>query len=167
MLGRFDPFAELSRLQDELSQVARATRRDRREAAFQPVVDIYEGKDAIFVKAELPGVKPDDVHIHVENNLLTLSGERRLENVDDGEGYHRVESTYGAFTRSFQLPNTVNPESIDANLDAGVLTLRLPKRAEAQPRKIAVKATSMPRTDEPRTMAAKGEEPKDRSAAAH
>lgn len=158
MIGRFDPFAELSRLQDELSQVARATRRDRREAAFQPVVDIYEGKDAIFVKAELPGVKPEDVHIHVENNLLTLGGERKLENVEDGEGYHRVESTYGSFTRSFQLPSTVDAESIDANLDAGVLTLKLPKRAEAQPRKIAVKAKSMARSDEPKSMTAKGED---------
>ena len=144
MIGRFDPFAELSRLQDEMSRVAHATRNDRREFQFQPVVDIFEGKDAIVVKAELPGVKPEDVNIHVEKNLLVISGERKLEHEENRDGYHRIESTYGAFSRSFSLPNHVDTSSIDANLDAGVLTLRMPKRAEAQPRKIEVKSGGKP-----------------------
>jgi HSP20 family protein len=157
MIGRFDPFAELSRLQDEMSRVAHATREDRREFQFQPVVDIFEAKDAIVVKAELPGVKADDVNIHVEKNLLTISGERRLENEENRDGYHRIESTYGTFSRSFSLPNHVNSEAIDANLENGILTLRMPKRAEAQPRKIQVKGGST--TVEPKTMSAKAETP--------
>ena len=155
MIGRFDPFAELSRLQDEMARVGHATRQDRREFQFQPVVDIFEAKDAIVVKAELPGVKAEDVNIHVEKNLLTISGERRLENEENRDGYHRIESAYGAFSRSFALPNHVQSEGIDASLDNGILTLRMPKRAEAQPRKIQVKNGGP--TIEPRTMSAKSE----------
>jgi HSP20 family protein len=135
MLSRWDPFTELSRLQDEFFRPS-----VRRELQFQPVVDIFEEKDAILLKAELPGVKLEDITIHVENNLLTLSGERKFEREEKREGYHRVESSYGKFTRSFALPTTVDADAIDASLDAGVLTLRLPKKAELQPRKIEVKA---------------------------
>jgi HSP20 family protein len=156
MIGRFDPFAELSRLQDEMSRVAHATRQDRREYQFQPVVDIFEAKDAIVVKAELPGVKPEDVNIDVEKNMLTIRGERRLENQENRDGYQRIESTYGSFSRTFSLPNHVDSASIDASLDAGILTLRMPKRAEAQPRKIQVKTGSS--TVEPKTFAAKPED---------
>jgi HSP20 family protein len=134
----FDPFAELSRLQDEF--FARPTRREVRPPSFRPAVDIHESKDAIVVKAELPGVKVEDVSIHVENHVLTLTGERKLEQTKDDDGWHRVESSYGSFTRSFQLPNTVNTEAIDATMNDGVLTLKLPKRAEVQPRRIAVKS---------------------------
>lgn len=137
MLGRFDPFEELSRLQDDWSRAL--GRRERGRVAFQPAVDIYESKDAIFVKADLPGVKAEDVTLHVENHVLTLTGERKMEKVESDEGWHRVESTYGAFTRSFQLPNGVDVEAIDASMNDGILTLKLPKRAEAQPRRIQVK----------------------------
>jgi HSP20 family protein len=140
MLGNWDPFAEMSRLQDEFARVA-AGRGRRRELAFQPAVDIYEEKDAMYVKAELPGVSPEDVNISVENHLLTISGERKFERNTDRDGYHRVECAYGSFARSFALPNTVNVEAIEANLEHGILTLRLPKRAEAQPRRIQVKAS--------------------------
>ena len=151
MLGRFDPFAELSRLQDDL---ARSLQGERRAASFQPAVDIYEGKDAILVKAELPGVKPEDVNIHVENHVLTLTGERKFDKVEDGKGWRRVESTYGSFTRSFQLPNTVNTEAIDASMENGVLTLKLPKRAEAQPRRIQVKTGEAPKAKKELTVEA-------------
>lgn len=137
MLGRFDPFAELSRLQDDMFRLANP-RRERHAANFQPSVDIWEDQSGIVVRADLPGVKPEDVQITVENSLLTLSGERKLENAEAHDGYHRVESVYGQFTRTFALPNTVNPDAIEATLDHGVLQLRLPKRAEAQPRKIEV-----------------------------
>ena len=162
MLGRWDPFVEMSRLQDELSRMgAQRDQRDKREIAFQPVVDIFEDEGHIFVKAELPGVKPDDVNISVENHVLTLSGERKFERETNRDGYHRIESTYGAFTRSFSLPQTVDTESIDASMDHGVLTLKLPKRAEAQPRRISVKGASSS-APEPRVMNAradKGGEP--------
>lgn len=135
MLAHWDPFTELNRLGNQL---ARGT--EPRRGAFAPMVDILEKEDAILVKAELPGVKPEDVHVHVENNVLTLSGERKLEHEEDKDGYHRVERWYGAFQRSFALPRSVDPEAIEANLDAGVLSVRLPKRAEVQPRRIAVKS---------------------------
>ena len=146
MLGRWDPFAELSRLQDEMARVTSNARRGNEAGgyAFAPPVDIYEGKDAILVRAELPGVKAEDVHINVENNVLTLSGERRFEKENDNDGWHRVESVYGSFSRSFALPNTVSSEGIEANMDAGILTLRVPKRAEAQPRRIQVNVGNTP-----------------------
>ena len=136
MLGRWDPFSEMSRLQDEMSRWSG----DRR-GGFVPPVDIYEDKEAIFVKAELPGVKVDDVHISVENNLLTIRGDRKLEREEKKDNYHRIERTYGSFTRSFTLPSTVQTDQIDADMKDGILTLRLPKRAEAQPRRISVKGS--------------------------
>ena len=135
MLAHWDPFTELNRLGNQLSRSS-----DSRRGPFAPMVDILEKEDAILVKAELPGVKPDDVYVHVENNVLTLSGERKLEHEDDKDGYHRVERWYGSFQRSFALPRSVDSEAIEANLDAGVLSVRLPKRAEVQPRRIAVKS---------------------------
>lgn len=133
MLTRFDPFAELNRFQREMSRSFEGN-------AWTPAVDIYEDKEAIHVRAELPGVKLDDVKVDVENNILTLRGERRLENDDKKEGYHRIERFYGSFTRQFMLPRTVDAEHIDAQLKEGVLTVRIPKKAEVKPRAIAVKS---------------------------
>jgi HSP20 family protein len=141
MLHRWDPFAELSRLQDDVARAFRDTRGSGTRS-FTPPVDIFEEKDAIVVRAELPGVKAEDVQITVENDLLTIQGERKLERREEGEGWHRVESTYGTFTRSFALPKTVDASSIDANLEHGLLSVRLPKKVEAQPRKIEVKVSS-------------------------
>lgn len=141
MLHTWDPFAELSRLQDQVARVASPRRAER---TFQPAVDIFEEKEAIVVRAEIPGVKLEDVSITVENDLLTIEGERRLEKREDGD-YHRVEMSYGRFTRSFALPKTLAADAIEANLDAGVLTVRLPKRQEAKPRKIDVKIGSGPK----------------------
>src|SRR5215469_17952913 len=108
--------------------------------AFAPAVDIYEDDKNITVQAGLPGVKAEDVHIDVENNVLTLSGERKLEREDKREGYHRIESSYGSFTRSFVLPESADPEKVEANLSDGVLTVRIPKRPEAAIKHIEVKA---------------------------
>jgi HSP20 family protein len=145
MLTRFDPFAELNRFRDELF-------RDAPPRAFTPAVDIFEDADALTVKAELPGVKVDDVKIDVENNILTLRGERKFdvdrkvdkksESADAEARIHRVERYFGAFTRQFLLPRTVDPERIEAELKDGVLSLRLPKRSEVKSRQIAVKVAS-------------------------
>jgi HSP20 family protein len=108
---------------------------------LRPAVDILEEEDAIVLKAELPGVKPEDVDITIENGMLTISGERRLESEEKRENYHRVESSYGSFSRSFALPDRVDPSSIEASMASGILNLRIAKRAEAQPRKIEVKAS--------------------------
>lgn len=138
MLHRWDPFAEFSRLQDDMARAFNP--RERAPRSFSPSVDIFEEKEAIVVAVELPGVKAEDVNITVENDLLTISGERKFDRREGKGDWHRVESTYGTFTRSFALPKTVSAENIDANLDAGVLTVRLAKRQEAKPRKIEVKA---------------------------
>lgn len=133
MLTRFDPFAELNRFHRGVSRGVEGN-------VWSPAVDIFEDKESIQVRAELPGVKNDDVKIDVENNILTLHGERKLENEDKRDNYHRVERFYGSFTRQFMLPRTVDAEHIDARLESGVLTVRLPKKAEVKPRSITVKS---------------------------
>ncbi len=137
-LNRWDPFTEIARLQDEMSRQFLTP--DRRAAGFVPLVDINEDRDAIYVKAELPGVKPDQVQLHVENNILTLTGERKFEKEDNREGYHRIERSYGSFTRSFALPNNVAGDQVTADMTDGVLTVKIPKKAEAQPKRIEVRA---------------------------
>ena len=124
MLLRFDPFA----------RTAASTQ------AFTPAVDVYEDAESISVRAELAGLKPEDVQISVENSVLTLRGERKLEREENKAGYHRIERSYGAFTRSFALPRVVDGEKIQAEMKDGVLTVRLPKKGEAQPRKVEIKA---------------------------
>jgi HSP20 family protein len=137
LIRRFDPFAEMSRLQDEMNQLFAGD--GRRGVGFVPAVDIYEDKEGFHLKAELPGVKADDVHVNVENNVLTLRGERKLEREDKKDGYHRIERAYGSFTRSFVLPNTADADKVHADLKDGVLTVLVPKKSEAQPRRIEVK----------------------------
>jgi HSP20 family protein len=106
--------------------------------AWAPRVDIYETSDAVEISCDMPGVKKEDVRITTEGNQLTIRGERRLEHEDSRDGYHRVERTYGAFERSFALPQNVDPGSTEATYRDGVLTLRLPKRPEAKPRQIEI-----------------------------
>jgi HSP20 family protein len=102
---------------------------------FSPAVDISEENGALVLKAELPGVKSEDLEISVENNVLTLKGERKTASVRR----YRSEQTHGTFTRRFQLPNYIDPTAIEADLSDGILTVTLPKRPEVQPRKIEVK----------------------------
>ena len=137
MLTRWDPFSEISRLQTDVDRLFGESRR----RAVAPAVDIVEDEEAIVLKAELPGFPADAVNVNVENDVLTLSGERKLEREDKNERYHRIERSYGTFSRSFMLPKTVDSEAIEANLDAGVLTLRLPKKAAAEKRRIEVSTT--------------------------
>ena len=136
MLRRFDPFTEVRRLQDEMEGWLGY---QGKGFAFTPAVDIFEDKESISVRAELAGVKADDVHLSVENNVLTLRGERKLERAENKDGYHRIERAYGQFSRSFALPQLVDSEKIHAEMKDGVLTVRLPKKGEAQPRRVEVK----------------------------
>src|SRR6266404_1899811 len=106
--------------------------------AWAPAVDIYEGENELVVKADLPDVKPDDLDIREENNILTIRGERKFEKKVDVKNYLRVERAYGSFARSFSLANTVNTEAIKADYKDGVLTLSIPKRDEAKPKQIKV-----------------------------
>jgi HSP20 family protein len=137
MLTRWDPFAEISRLQDQLF---RPWLGEGRATAFAPAVDIYEDDAAITVKAELAGMKPEEIKINVENNVLTLSGERQLEHEEKREGYHRIERSYGSFTRSFVLPESVDADKVEAEMTEGVLTVRIPKKKEIEPKRIEVKS---------------------------
>jgi HSP20 family protein len=142
----WSPVLDLARFQDEVNRLfdaprtkVRRTNGDRvASAAFVPPVDIEENANAIVVRAEIPGVKKEEITITLDENVLTLSGERKWEHEERKEQFVRRERRYGSFARSFTLPPTIDAEKISAQMNDGVLTLTLPKRAEAQPRKIAV-----------------------------
>ncbi len=136
MLTRFDPFAEITRFQNEL-----ARNYGEGQKTFAPAVDIFEEKEAFVVKAELAGVKPEEIHVDVENGILTLRGERKLDREENKDGYHRIERWHGTFSRQFTLPRTVEAERIEAVTKDGILTVRIPKRSEAKGQKIAVKSS--------------------------
>jgi len=136
MLVRWDPFEEMNRLHDHFF-----SGRGLAKQVFQVAVDIREEDDAFFVDAEVPGLSAEDVKVDVEKNVLTLSGERKVEKEESEGSYRRVERQYGSFTRSFTLPETVDTENISADLKEGVLALRLPKKEAPTPRKISVKPT--------------------------
>jgi HSP20 family protein len=105
---------------------------------WAPAVDIYEGENELVVKADLPDVQPEDLDIRVENNILTIRGERKFEKKANDKNYLRVERAYGSFARSFSLAHTVSTEAIKADYKDGVLTLSIPKREEAKPKQIKV-----------------------------
>ena len=143
---RFDPFRDLASMQDRINRIfGEAYLRNNDDDVtnrgdWRPPVDIYENdKHEIVLRAELPGLKREDLDIRVENNTLTLRGERKRDVEVKQENYHRVERTYGAFSRSFSLPTTVNTEQVSATFADGVLTITLPMREEAKPRQIQVK----------------------------
>lgn len=138
MLSNWDPFSEIHRLQEEMSRRLG----NGHGAAFRPAVDIYEDDDAITLTVELPGMKTEDVHVDVQDNILTLRGERKLEREDKREGYHRIERSYGSFSRSFTLPEGVDSDACDAEMKDGVLRVKLPKKPEPQPRQISIKPGS-------------------------
>ena len=144
VLTRWDPFRELSALQNRMSRLFEeqqygAGREESLTAvAFVPPVDIYEDEHSIQLKLEVPGIDQKDLDVKVENNVLTVGGERKFEKEEKEENFRRVERRYGSFTRSFTLPNTVNPEDVSADYNDGVLKIRLGKRAEAKPKQIKV-----------------------------
>lgn len=108
-------------------------------SGFRPAVDIYEDAEALHLRVELSGVKPEDVKVNVDNNVLTVSGERSLERDDDRKGYHRVERSYGQFSRSFALHDGVDAAAIAAEYKDGLLRLTVPKVKEPAPKSIEIK----------------------------
>ena len=108
-------------------------------ANWTPAMDVIENEDSVLLRAELPGLSEQDVEINVENNTLSLKGEKKLEHSEEDGHYRRVESRYGSFYRSFSLPNSVDQDKIDAHFVNGVLEISLPKAEQAKPKKIAVK----------------------------
>jgi HSP20 family protein len=105
---------------------------------FVPAVDIYEDAQKVVVKVEAPGVKQEDLDVRVENNTLTIKGERKFESEEKEENFHRIERRYGNFVRSFSVPQTVDTEGVTANYDAGILTVTLAKKAEAKPKQVKI-----------------------------
>lgn len=114
----------------------------RRTESFNPAVDIVENADSYLVKAELPGLSPENIDVQVENDVLTLRGERKSENEEQRGGYRRVERSYGSFARSFVLPKGTKAESIDAQIENGVLTVTIPKVPAQTARKVQVKGAA-------------------------
>jgi HSP20 family protein len=134
-------------LQERMNRIFDESYRGRQGAedwmggSWAPAVDIYEQNGNIVLQAELPGLDPKDVDVRVENNVLTLRGQRKLEENVKQDNYHRVERSYGSFTRSFTLPSQVDTEKIQASYKDGVLRLTLPTREEAKPKQIAINVT--------------------------
>lgn len=143
-VARTDPFRELATLEDRLTRMfgeplnLLGSQESLTAGAFVPAVDVYEDEKSIRVKMEVPGIEEKDIDIHLENNLLTVSGERKMESETKEENYHRIERSYGSFSRSFTLPSSVNPEDVKAAYGKGVLTITLGKRAETRPKQIKV-----------------------------
>jgi HSP20 family protein len=141
-LSRFEAFRRASTLQDQLNRVFNDVFEragdESNLTSWAPAADIFETEHELVVKADLPDVDPKDLDIRVENNILTIRGERKFEKKVSEDKYLRVERAYGSFSRSFSLANTVNAEAIKADYQNGVLTLTIPKREEAKPKQIKV-----------------------------
>ena len=142
---RWEPFRDMLAAQREFDRLFRGAfgpaalgEEEASTRTWAPPVDIYEDGDNLVMKAELPGINPDDVEVRVEDNTLYLKGERKFEKEVKEENYHRVERAYGTFARAFSLSNTIDSDKVAANYKDGVLTLTLPKREEAKPKAIKI-----------------------------
>ena len=142
MLARVyrDPLNSTREFRGELDRIFNANAAGYMDAVsdWVPSVDIKEDKDAYEVSADVPGVDPKGIDVSLEEGVLTVKGERKAENKDEGKGYTRTERVYGNFSRRFTLPDTVDADNISAKTEHGVLTLRIPKKEKALPKKIAV-----------------------------
>src|ERR1700675_4817533 len=147
LLTRWDPLREFSIMQDRLNRMNRLSRESYgpegpeetlTTTSFAPPVDIYEDEHHITLKLEVPGIDEKDIDVRIENNTLTVHGERKFEKEEKEENYRRMERQYGSFTRTFTLPNTVDHENVQADYDKGVLKVKLAKKAEAKPKQIKV-----------------------------
>ncbi len=147
-ITRWDPFRDVLALQNRMNSLFQDFSRGQGEAetvataAFVPPVDVYEDEHKVILKLEVPGMKQEDFDIRVENNTLTVRGERKFEKEEKEENFHRIERRYGSFYRAFTVPSTVNTENVAASYDAGVLKIELEKRAEAKPKQIKVSVGS-------------------------
>jgi len=147
VLTRWEPFREFATLQDRINRVFRDSYGAGQDdslttSSFAPAVDVYEDEHKVTLKIEVPGIDEKDIDIRVENNTLTVHGERKIEKEEKEENYRRVERQYGSFTRTFTLPQTVDTDNVSATYDKGVLKIALPKKAEAKPKQIKVNVGS-------------------------
>ena len=141
---RWEPLRELSSLQTEMNRLFNAAFDSPSGGGgggarrWTPAMDLLETEEAFVLRADLPGLGEDDVSIELEDNVLTVSGERKAEHEERREGFYRMERAYGTFSRSLTLPKGVDPEAVSAGFERGVLEVRIPKPAERKPRKIAI-----------------------------
>jgi len=147
VLTRWEPFREFSTLQDRMNRMNRLFRESYSPegpedalttTTFAPPVDIYEDEHNIILKLEVPGIDEKDIDVRIDNNTLTVHGERKIEKEEKEENFRRVERQYGSFTRSFVLPSSVDPAQVSADYEKGVLNITLAKKAEAKPKQIKV-----------------------------
>lgn len=145
-MNRWEPFRSANTFHEQLNRVfddvLRRSGEESNLTTWAPAVDIFETEHELVVKADLPDVDPKELDIRVENNILTIRGERKFQKQVNENNYLRVERSYGSFARSFSLANTVNSEAIKAEYNNGVLTLNIPKREEAKPKQIRVNVGS-------------------------
>src|SRR5216684_5096349 len=148
LITRYDPFREFVTLQDLMNRLFRDPRgpeghdESLTTTSFAPAVDVYEDEHNITLKIEVPGIDEKDIDVRIENNTLTVHGERKFEMEEKEENFRRVERQYGSFTRSFTLPTTVDAEKVQAHYDKGILKVQLAKKAEAKPKQIKVSVGS-------------------------
>jgi HSP20 family protein len=151
VLTRWEPSREFATMQDRMNRMNRLFRESYspegpEEAltttGFAPLVDIYEDEHNITLKIEVAGIDEKDIDVRIENNTLTVHGERKIEKEEKEENFRRVERQYGSFTRSFTLPTTVDAEKVSATCDKGILKISLAKKAEAKPKQIKVNVSS-------------------------
>jgi HSP20 family protein len=138
-------FREVASLQDRVNSLFQDFASDSQPlaaASFSPAVDVYENSEKVVLKLDIPGIEEKDLDIRVENQTLTVRGERKFENEEKEENFHRIERRYGSFFRSFTVPSTVDTENVAASYNAGVLKLELKKKASAQPRQIKIGAAA-------------------------
>ena len=140
---RYNPFRELRTMQEQMNRLLdlawnKEAGEELKEGLWQPPVDIYEDEDSVVIKAEVPDIDQKDIEVKIEDNTLTLRGERKLDQSVTKENYHRVERYYGPFQRSFSIPPTIDQERVKASCERGVLTVILPKKEEKRPKQITV-----------------------------
>jgi len=146
-LVRWNPFGEMSLLQSQMNRLFDSALQgwpgdSNGTTSWIPAADIYESDNDLVVNLDLPGVDPKAVDVRVENNVLSIRGERQFDEKQNKESFHRVERSYGPFARSFTLSTSVDPEKIRADFKAGVLSITLPKAEVAKPRRIQIAATA-------------------------
>src|SRR5256714_9856951 len=162
VVTRWDPFRELATLQNRVNSLFQDYGRTGQDeltttGSFVPAVDVYEDEHKVTLKLEIPGIKQEDVDVRLENNTLTVRGERKFETEEKEENFHRIERRYGSFSRSFTLPNSVDPENVKADYRDGVLNIELAKRAEAKPKQIKVSVTGATQKDQPKQVKGTGQ----------
>jgi HSP20 family protein len=138
MLAKVDPFRDLRTFEDEFDRLmGRAFSRD----TWLPALDVKESSDRFEVTVDLPGLEPNDVNVTFEEGMLTIGGKRQFQEEDEGDTWHRIERGFGTFARSIRLPQTADPERIEASFDRGVLRVSVPKTEQAKPRTIEVRSS--------------------------